>query len=1243
MIKRWVLSVVACSILALASTSAYGQAVFGNIVGTATDPQGAAVANAKVTVTSATKNTTTATTTNESGNFSVSHLIPDTYKVKFEAPGFKSFEQGDVPVFADSTYRVDCQFAVGSASETLEITGEPPQLQTDKSDIAIQFNNTYVQDMPTLNRNFTQFELMSPGTQQLGWAHASTENPQAGKQIMVNGQHFSGTNFELDGTDNQDPILGIIVINPNLDGVTEAKVALQQYDAEMGKAVAGYVTSQTKSGSNDFHGGGFYFRRTGANQARNPFTQSTPDSITGRFIPGSKWQQYGGSIGGPIIKNKLFFFGDYQGTTQANGITNVYSIPTAKVHATCGVAGVQFCDLSDYFNVGTGGGGGTFIDPVTGKPVTYQQGQIFNPCSNTSGICVTPLTNLTGTGRPAFGPQPAFGCSNNCIPNALISPQAVAILALFPNPNQTGNNGGTTNNYVAGGAGPFTQNAFDTREDWVATSTLNVFGRYSQSYFNISGAPGLGKAGGQGFGLNGLAGGSVIHNYSLAVGATKTFGPSWVADFRFGWFKYNPQTHKSFQGLTPMQDIGAQGLNITGQGAEQLLFTSGLPEFDSAGSSTLSAWGEGLGVGRCNCPLLERESQYQGVTNWTKIWGNHSFKFGADIRSASNLRVPSDQNRTGVLQFNSANTSSNGVGGLDVATFMLGNVTQIQRYVSTVLDASEHQWRYFFYGQDTWRLTPKLTLNYGLRWEIYMPESVNGKGNGGFANPVIGGPENGVIRVAGYGNISNSGNVGGNYHAFAPRLGLAYSMNDKTVIRMGFGVSYDIGVFGSNFGHAVTQNLPVLGRQTQQANNNPGFANASNGTIAAFNLFNGPTAFQFPIVPASGILPLGGPNNDAAPFIRPPNQTLNAIGSWNLAVQRQLTNSMTIDIAYIGNVGRHSFLGPNPNYDANPINIQNWALTNPCLANPALSGAQCNPIVSTAQRQYYFNKFSTPYTDANGVTTNVLCCSGGIMTSYFGDAGTTNYNALQIKLQQNMNHGLQFIAHYTWSHALNYYHDDASGSYFAANPRVEYGPDQNNRGQVFVFNAVYQLPFGKGKMFGGNAGRAENLIIGGWQVTSTLNYSSGLPFTPSYANCGQDEDVGVCRPSKGNLAQWSMGGGSLNPITHSVQFYTPIATMATPCTNYGAWSRPCGGTLGDTGPSFLTGPRSFTTDASIMKDFGLTERFNLQFRMDAFNLFNHPVLAQPGTCIDCAGSGLITNTDSNVTMRALQFALRLSF
>ncbi len=1206
MIKRWVLSIVVCVVIALASTAAYGQAVFGNIVGTATDPQGAAVANAKVTVTSVSKNTSVTTTTNDSGNYSVTHLIPDVYKVKFEGSGFKTFEQGDVPVSADSTQRVDVQFQVGATSETLEVTGEPPQLQTDKSDIAVEYNQAYVQDLPTYNRNFTDFLLLSPGTQKLtGWSHAATENPQGSQQTFVNGQHFSGTNYELDGTDNQDPILGIIVINPNLDAVTEAKVALQQYDAEMGKAVAGYVTAQTKSGSNDFHGSAFWFRRTDANEARDPFTQYAP--VDGRYIPSTKWQEYGGSLGGPIIKNKLFFFGDYQGFKTTTGTTNLYTIPTALVESSCAQT-TGFCNLSQYLGQ-TGGGGGN----------GYQQGQVFDPNSG----------NLQGNNRTAI--------VGNLIPNSEISPQARALLALFPTPTT----GGVLNNYVAGGSGPYDQNAWDGRIDWVATPTLNVFGRYSQQWFSLSGAPGLGAAGGNGFGSGpGLAGSSTIHNYSVSVGATKTLSQTWLADFRFGWMHYNPHTEKYFGNEQPMNALGIPGYNITNQGAVTQAFTNGLPAF--YGDGTLTNWGEGLNVGRCNCPLIEDENQYQGVTNWTKLWGNHSFKFGADIRSASNLRVPSDSNRTGQLTFSHQNTADGGVGGLDLATFLFGNVTNFQRFVSTSLNAAEHQWRYFFYGQDTWRITPKLTLNYGLRWELYMPETVNGKGQGGFANPVVGSnPGDGVIRVAGYGAYGTNGNVANDWHAFAPRLGVAYSMNEKTVIRMGFGISYDMGVFGSNFGHANTQNLPVLANQTITASSlNP---LASNNFIAAYNLNTAPQAFAFPVVPASGILPLGGPSGNVQPRMRPLTQTLPAVGTWNVTIQRQLTNNMTLELAYIGVEGRHGFVGDGSAYDLNPINIQNYGLTQAGL-------------ISQQQRQYYYNMISTPYTDANGVTTNVLCCGGGdgsVMGNYFGNNANSSYNALQIKLQQNMAHGLQFIAHYTWSRALNY--TGGNTEYYAADPRVAYGPDDQNRPQVFVTNLVYQLPFGKGKQFGGGAGRAEDLVIGGWQVTSTFNWSAGLPFTATYNECGSDEDVSVCNPNKGNSALWSMGGGSLNPITHTVTYFTPIAQMTQNCTNYGAWGRPCAGTLGNAGTDSLYGPRSFTTDATIMKNFNLTERFALQFRMDVFNLFNHRVLNfnqnAGNTCVDCMSAtgqllnnaGLVTDIDPNTTMRELQFALRLTF
>src|SRR5438105_15112007 len=264
----------------------FGQAVYGSLSGSVVDSDGAVLPNAKVTVTDVRKGTSDSYTTNESGNYSATHLIPDIYTVKIEAQGFTTAQSDNIQVSADTGSKFDATLKTGSQTETVQVTAEAPQLKTDRSDVAVEFNERYVQDLPIFNRNFTEFELLSPGTQKLvGWGHASTENPQGSQQIFVNGQHFSGTGYELDGTDNQDPILGIIVINPNLDAITEAKVNLQNYDAEFGKAVAGIVTVQTKSGSNDFHGNAFWYRRSDANQARDPFTQFEPNPITGRMIP----------------------------------------------------------------------------------------------------------------------------------------------------------------------------------------------------------------------------------------------------------------------------------------------------------------------------------------------------------------------------------------------------------------------------------------------------------------------------------------------------------------------------------------------------------------------------------------------------------------------------------------------------------------------------------------------------------------------------------------------------------------------------------------------------------------------------------------------------------------------------------------------------------------------------------------------------------------------------------------------
>ncbi|HEY7098848.1 MAG TPA: TonB-dependent receptor [Terriglobales bacterium] len=1219
---------ICLGLLLLLTSTAFGQAVYGSVIGTVTDPQGAAVAGAKVTVTSVRKGTTEETTTNADGNYSVTHLIPDIYAVKVEAPGFKVTQANDINVSADAAARVDLQFQVGGTTETVEVTAEAPQLKTDRADVATTFNEKYVEDMPILNRNFTTLQLMAPGSQKLtGWSHAATENPQGSQQIFTQGQHFSGTAFELDGTDNQDPILGIIVINPNLDAVTEAKVALQNYDAEFGKAVSSVVTAQTRSGSNEYHGSAFYFRRSDAQLARNPFTQSPnqADPVTGRLIPPSRWQQFGGTIGGAIIKDKLFFFGDYQGTRQTNGVSGLFTVPTATVRSSCNPdtnatsSTPGFCNLSEYLTAGVTGGGQAY-DPVTGN-----------------------LQN--GSGRTAF--------TGNLIPIGRISPAAGAILAALPDPQ----NANVLNNFVGSGSGPFSANSFDTRIDYAASSTINVFGRFSLNYFSLSGQGIFGQMQGPGNGLLGLAGSSNTHNYSLATGVTKTFSSTLLMDFRFGWFKYNPQTEKP-DGGTPMSDFGIPGANIPGDsktdglgsfqlGKDQISGYNGAPASGDQGL-VISSFGDGLGIARCNCPLTESEQQFQFVNNWTKMRGNHQIKFGADIRYAMNLRIPSDNNRTGEYNFSPEATSNATAGGLDLATFLLGDVTSFARYVNNPAvggEPAERQKRWFFYGQDTWRVTPKLTVNYGLRWEIYFPETVNSKGAGGFANIVDNGGQGG-IRVAGYGPYGSNGNVDNTWNAFAPRLGIAYQLTPKTVIRMGYGRSYDIGVFGSNFGHTVTQNIPVLLKQNYDASTfttgspNPNcVATACSGNLVPlFSLDVGPTAAviapatAFEPIPSNGFIPLTA--NLSGTHIRPTSQVLPTVDAWNATVQHQITNTMSVEAAYVGSKGSHGFAGNGPNYDVNPVAVGGG--TDITTA----SGFNFVPFAPQNNRRPLFP--TIPFGLGN----------------YYGNDASSNYNAFEVKVDKRFSQGLQFVAHYTYSHANGY-----TDNYYAISHEVAYGPVDFSRNHVFIVNTIYELPFGKGKRFAGDVNRAVDYIIGGWQLSNTTNWSSGLPWTASIGECGAVSDTGPCRPDKAS-GSFDVGvKGEIDTNNHNLTYFTPVPTILDASTlpvgtdvcglsgtSSGPFALPACGTIGNIGRNTFHGPSGFYSDLSVAKRFRITEKLNAQFRMDAFNIFNHPVYAfsannGANACVDCQGgnNGKITNIEDGTTMRQLQFALRFDF
>ncbi len=625
------------------------------------------------------------------------------------------------------------------------------------------------------------------------------------------------------------------------------------------------VTAQTKSGSNSFHGSAFDYRESNANLAKDPFTQH---SNVG-FPDGLK-NQFGGSIGGPVFKDKVFFFTDYQGVRQKVGIANTMTVPTAKLVSTC-LSGAG-CDFSEYAAAGI---------------KIYQQ---------------------TPGGSVAY--------ANSIIPQAQLSQPALNFLKLLQPyaPNTPGSAVGPTgaqvtglkNNYTASGIGGFNSDQWDARGDWTANDRTHVFGRFSRFTDTLTGTTIFGPAGGAGFGLGGYGGTSQGANDSAAAGVDVAVNSKLVTDVRLGYFRYNIATSKYDAGTDLATQLGIPGMNT----ADRL--TSGSPSFQltEVGSfggpnnsqATGPQYGAGLNVDRCNCPLIEREDQYQIANNWTKTIGNHSVKFGADLRYARNLRVPSDNDRTGILDFGTGPTSdgNNGTTGLGFASLVTGQVSQFNRYVSTSTNAKEFQKRDFFYVQDTWRASPKLTLNLGVRYEFYFPEKVNGKGNGALLNP-----ETGYLQVAGFGGVGANMNYKLPQNTWNPRIGVAYQATPQTVIRGGYGRSFDIGVFGSIFGHAATQNLPVLQNQ----------AITASGTNSAFLLANGPATPTAVTVPSNGLLP--NPGYAVTSRARPTTLRLPTLDAWNLAVQQSFNPTLSMTIAYVGNKGTHTF-GDNSGNTTNP-------------------------------------------------------------------------------------------------------------------------------------------------------------------------------------------------------------------------------------------------------------------------------------------------------------------------------------
>ncbi len=931
------------------------------------------------------------------------------------------------------------------------------------------------------------------------------------------------------------------MINPNLDSLQDFKITTSNYDAEFGSVSGALLQATTKSGTNEYHGSLFEYLRNNIANAADHFTGLNPPL---------RWNQFGGSIGGPIVKDKLFAFFDYQGTRRIDGGSLITTVPTAAERS-----GDLRALLGNYICNGGSVSATPCASPVMvtttqGNQVPAQAGMVFNPNSGDPN---------TGAGRQVFSTNGQV----NVIP---VAPPMQKLLSYLPLPNF---GSGIYNNYISSESQVFNVDQYDGRVDYTISPNTHAFGRYTIADYNRN-SPGAYGAEAGGPSAFGFAGSALDRNQSAAAGIDHAFSPSLIAEFRMGFYRYRVRTQPNGVGTTPATDAGLPGLN-TGTTA-----TSGMPAFYINGNGGFN-FGYALGVNQCNCPLKQTENHFQWVNIWTKEYGNHSIKWGADLRRAQQQRIPSDSHRSGEITFNDSSTGNpivdniangNASTGAALGSFLLGQPSNFARYFTPPgLYPGIRQTRLFFFVQDTWRATPKLTITYGLRWEDYLPQTAAQPGGAGSFDPATG-----DVLAAGIGTVPSNVGIQPYNGDFAPRIGIAYQARQDTVLRMGYGRSFNPAGLGSVFGQGFDYNPPILLPQS---------VNQNSPYFSAFNLLNGPPPIPSPVIPASGRYPL--PDGLSVYYFVSPlsSYRIPEVDFWNATIQHQFSSSLVFEAAYVGNVGRHLYENPH--------------------VNQAIPGPG-----SYASRRPFYNLFGLEQP-----IYSVCNCD------------TSNYNALQVKLQKRLSHGLDFLFTYSYSKALG--NSEGGGGWDNNyNIAASYGPMSWDHTQAITMTHNWDLPFGKGQRFDFGNSRILDMVAGGWRFSGVTTILSGAPFTPFVANA-------------------PLLNADFNSVRADI-----IGNPGVSSPNANMWFNPAAFTEpqqpyrdGTASRDSLRGPGMFMANWALSKAFALGETKSLELRWETFNTFNWTNLANPASTIDVSGAGQITSTQT--PMRQMQFGLHFLF
>ena len=1086
-------SVLILTIGLLSAVPCFSQVVSATLTGTVTDSSGATVPQATVTATETTTGITRSTVTSAEGVYSLPFLNPGTYRVDIEKSGFKKFSRDNVALGVSTVGRVDSVLETGSLQETIVVTGEAALLQAENAEVARNFETPTVTELPIADRSAQAVAgLMAGVGLPVRYSGGPLEDAQTTYLFNANGQPLAANNTMVDGIDNINHSLGLSIYLPSAEDVEEVHVTTNSYSAEFGRVGGAVVNILTKSGTNHFHGSAWEFNKVAALAARDFFNKDTQPKP---HLANNDW---GAAAGGPIRKDKTFYYATYEGKTQRSSTTSTASLP-------------QPAWLQGNFSAVPGL---ALYDPNSG--------------------------NLDGTGRT---PIP-----NNVLPSSEVSSVSLKLNGFMPAPNLPG----LTNNYVTQIPLSYNSNSYDGRLDQNLSDRTKIYLKFNTSRFNVK----------QGSLYHtGMGDDRVSTNYTLtgAINLTHGFSPTLLTEVRIAYNRW-------YDNVESADTVTNQQLGIFNPNPDWI--SQQVMAWVNIGGMT--AIGPGTGS-----PIIEADNIFPFANTWTKSLNKHSLKFGGEFTRYRNDRFqPQGLNlgARGEFWFNPDTTQLNlGSGGSSplglygsfansFASYELGTPDQRGRTFMTVTP-TVRQSRFAGFVQDSYKVTPKLTLDLGIRYEYYS--AVTPRYPGGASNYE---PSTNSVLVAGVGGVGMSTDVNAKPTYFAPRLGAAYSIGTKTVIRAGYAFSYWEERFGFTGGTLNTQ-YPVI-------------YNVQDGVQNSFKVvgnFNAIPVVPFVPIPSNGII---SPAPNQAFYYMPENYTLPSVYNYNLVVQRQLTNSMTIDAGYVGNVGRHLAYAQNLNV-GRPGAGPNAALYNLLFGRTA----------STTIRAYGVN---------------------------------SDYNSLQVNFTKRFNRGLHITAAYAFSKSLDV--NSENGSFLDdLNFKRTHGPSTFDQTHMLTINHVYQLPFGKGQPFL-NQGGVLAAVVSNWQVSGVFRYMTGFPFTPTApvtsCNCAA---VSTIYADIAGSPQYPHGVGPGQPWISPSAFVLPQVN-----------------TFGNSGRDVLRGPGLTNYDANIVRKFPVRERVNVELRFEANNALNTPHFANPSALVGSATFGIITASGFNGN-RLVQTALRVTF